>query len=60
MPWIFQGMPGLRSAGGLVVLAVLVFALLRVPTGNVWDALLDPWLWLVLHFYLVRLALRAK
>ena len=60
MPWIFQGMPGLRSAGGLVVLAVLVFALLRLPTGNVWDALLDPWLWLVLHFYLVRLALRAK
>jgi hypothetical protein len=22
---------------------------LRLPSGNVWDALLDPWLWIVLH-----------
>ncbi len=60
LPWIFQGIPGLRSAGGLVVLAVLVFTLLRLPTGNLWDALLDPWLWVVLHFYLARLALRGR
>ena len=58
LPWIFQGMPGLRSAGGMVVLAVLVFTLLRLPTGNLWDALLDPWLWVVLHFYLARLWVR--
>ncbi|MCF8146936.1 MAG: hypothetical protein K9J50_00140 [Sulfuritalea sp.] len=60
LPWIFQGMPGLRSAGGMVVLAVLVFTLLRLPTGNMWDALLDPWLWVALHFYLARLALRGR
>ncbi|TRZ68365.1 MAG: hypothetical protein D4R98_02345 [Comamonadaceae bacterium] len=60
LPWIFQGMSGLRSAGGLIVLAVVVFTLLRLPTGNVWDALLDPWLWVVLHIYLVRMALRIR
>lgn len=59
-PWIFQGIAGLRSAGGLVVLAVAIFTLLRLPTGNVWDALLDPWLWLVLHIYLVRKALYRR
>jgi hypothetical protein len=60
LPWIFQGMSGLRSAGGLIVLAVVVFTLLRLPTGNVWDALLDPWLWVVLHVYLLRTALRVR
>jgi hypothetical protein len=60
LPWIFQGISGLRSAGGLIVLAVVVFTLLRLPTGNVWDALLDPWLWVVLHVYLLRTALRVR
>jgi hypothetical protein len=60
LPWIFLGISGLRSAGGLVVLSVVVFTLLRLPTGNVWDVLLDPWLWLVLHIYLVRMALRIR
>lgn len=60
LPWIFQGISGLRSAGGLVVSAVIVFTLLRLTTGNVWDALLDPWLWVVLHIYLVRTALRVR
>lgn len=35
-------------------LAVLVYAVLRLPTGNVWDAVLDPWLWLVAHIVLLR------
>ena len=35
-----------------VVLAVYV--LLRLPTGNVWDALLDPFVWLALHVQLWR------
>lgn len=30
------------------------FAALRLPSGNVWDALLDPWLWLVCHAVLYR------
>jgi len=29
-----------------LMLGVLaLFVLTRLPTGNVWDALLDPWLW---------------
>jgi hypothetical protein len=36
--------------------ALLLFVVLRLPTGNVWDAVLDPWLWLVAQC----LALRAS
>jgi hypothetical protein len=28
-----------------VLVSVTVFSLLRLPTGNLWDALLDPFLW---------------
>ncbi len=28
---------------------VMVYVITRLPSGNLWDALLDPWLWLVLH-----------
>lgn len=38
--------------------ALLLFAATRLPSGNVWDALLDPWLWLVLQVLLVRRLLR--
>jgi hypothetical protein len=34
-----------RSAGFAVLLALMLFALLRLPTGNLWDAVLDPLLW---------------
>jgi len=34
------------GAGGAALLTgVLLFSLLRLPTGNLWDALLDPLLW---------------
>jgi hypothetical protein len=36
-----------------------VFGIWRLPTGNAWDAVLDPWLWLVLQGYLVRAAWRV-
>jgi hypothetical protein len=36
--------------GSLLMLCVLsLFVLTRLPTGNVWDALIDPWLWLALQ-----------
>jgi hypothetical protein len=39
----------------LSAVAVLaVYVLLRLPTGNVWDALLDPFVWLALHVQLWR------
>jgi hypothetical protein len=33
----------------LPLAALALFVLTRLPTGNVWDALLDPWLWLALQ-----------
>ena len=51
------GMAGHRKAvqpAALAVLLVLfVFVLLRLPTGNLWDALLDPWLWVFAHVHFV-------
>nr|WP_295776099.1 hypothetical protein [Rhodoferax sp.] len=38
----------------VVPVAVLAFAASRLPSGNVWDAVLDPWLWLALHAYVAR------
>lgn len=32
-------------------LGLLIFVVLRLPNGNVWDALLDPILWIALHIY---------
>ena len=55
LPWLLRGQAG--AAGPqlwLVPLALLLFAATRLPTGNVWDALLDPWLWLLLHGLLLR------
>jgi hypothetical protein len=33
----------------LILLVLALFVLTRLPTGNVWDALIDPWLWLGLQ-----------
>jgi len=48
-----------RPAGFAVLLALMVFALCRLPTGNVWDAVLDPLLWLWAIFSLVA-RIRAR
>jgi hypothetical protein len=39
---------------GMVFGVLAVFVLLRLPTGNLWDALLDPWLWVALHVLALR------
>ena len=36
------------------VAVLATYVLLRLPTGNVWDALLDPFVWLTLHVQLWR------
>jgi hypothetical protein len=46
--------PGPFAGPWLVAAAVLVFLIFRLPSGNVWDALLDPWLWLGLQVYGLR------
>ena len=56
LPWVLRGRA--RGDKGLalwvVPSALLLFAATRLPTGNVWDAVLDPWLWLVLQVVLLR------
>jgi len=49
-----------RMSTWLAPLALLLFVLLRLPTGNVWDAVLDPWLWLGLQGYLLRAVLKRS
>ena len=59
-PWLLMARaPGSGLGAGVVLVAVLLFVLLRLPSGNVWDAVLDPWLWLALHVYVVRRALNC-
>ncbi len=55
-PWLKRGAPTGATWAGLG--ALLVFVLLRLPTGNLWDAVLDPWLWIGLHLAGVRLLWR--
>jgi hypothetical protein len=38
-----------RELAAVVLIALLVHLFTRLPNGNVWDALLDPWLWLWAH-----------
>jgi hypothetical protein len=53
LPWV-AGMRGPLS--WTAPLALLVFALTRLPSGNLWDALLDPITWLALHVVLLAKA----
>lgn len=41
------------GAAWAVLLALLLFAVCRLPSGNLWDALLDPLLWLWALFSLL-------
>jgi hypothetical protein len=54
-PWVLRSRAkGLSWQTLCAVAAVLLFAALRLPSGNVWDAVLDPWLWLALQVLAVR------
>lgn len=56
-PWVLlRAAPGGGGSAlaGVVSVAVALFVLLRLPSGNVWDAVLDPWLWLVLQVLVLR------
>ena len=45
--------PDTRSVGRTALWACLLFGLTRLPSGNLWDALLDPWLFLSANGLLV-------
>jgi hypothetical protein len=47
--WMTRATGPLTRGVHMVAGALCVFALTRWPTGNVWDALLDPWLWAACH-----------
>jgi hypothetical protein len=50
LPWRMRRAASTGWGGtGLVLIALAVFVLTRLPTGNLWDALIDPWLWLALQ-----------
>jgi hypothetical protein len=54
-PWVLAGHAAWRGPGLVQVWAALaLYGLGRWPSGNVWDALLDPWLWLLLQGQLLR------
>ena len=62
--WIVFGATGAnrRTTGqvGLVLPLVVLtlFVLTRLPTGNAWDALIDPWLWAALQLWWLGRGLR--
>lgn len=43
----------------LLALTLVLFVATRLPSGNVWDALLDPWLWLLLQGAALRALWRS-
>ena len=51
-PWLLRPDAWRWSAAAGLVL--LLFVLTRLPSGNLWDALLDPWLWIALQLGLLR------
>ena len=59
---IVRGEGGGQVRGQVLVLlgALLLFSLLRLPSGNLWDAILDPLLWAWAVVALARHALRRK
>lgn len=56
LPWVLGYRHGPKAWVAPVV--VLLFVVLRLPTGNAWAAMLDPWLWVLLHGYVFGAAFR--
>jgi len=56
MPWLLGGghQDGAKAPLWIAPGALLLFAATRLPSGNVWDALMDPLLWLLLQGVLLR------
>ena len=55
LPWLFRaGAVPQDQWTWAALLAVAGCVLLRLPSGNLWDAVLDPWLWVAAHVVMVR------
>jgi len=48
------------NTGALLGLVLLLFVVTRLPTGNLWDALIDPWLWIALQVGWLASVLRLR
>ena len=60
VPLAFSGIRGRDVWMWLAPLVVTAFVVTRWPTGNVWDAVLDPLLWAAVCIALVRRLIRAR
>lgn len=55
LPWLVRPLlPGAQLVTLLALLALTLYALTRLPDGNLWDALMDPLLWVALQWILLR------
>jgi len=52
--WGFSGATTNSFVKWAGLLLMTVYVITRLPTGNVWDALMDPFLWIYLHVWLFR------
>lgn len=57
--WVMARGAANRREAALVLMALALFVVTRLPTGNVFDAVIDPWLWLVLLAGAVRQVVNA-
>jgi hypothetical protein len=52
--WVGAKSAPQKREAAVALMAMALYVLTRLPTGNVFDALLDPWLWLALMYFAVR------
>ena len=57
--WLAARSETSRRDAQLACAALALFALTRLPSGNVFDALIDPWLWMVLLARSLQLGYRT-
>jgi hypothetical protein len=57
LPWLVLGTSGMAFMVSVAIASAVaaLFMVLHLPSGNAWDAVLDPWLWLALHVWAWRL-----
>lgn len=61
LPWLlWPGLPSRHPLPWMVAAALLLHGLLRLPSGNALDAVLDPCLWVAAQLYLVRSVWQAR
>ena len=59
--WLGRRSMQAQCISAVLALVLVLFVVTRLPSGNLWDALVDPWLWVVLQLMLLRALLgRAR